>query len=91
MEHWEAYSSSNLDITLAANVDLIWVLKYNMVQMNCCFVLDIFKVYCADHTYTTLKLSYDASVDIIMAHAAEKLCLGDDLVMCEVKSNGGIH
>ena len=53
------------------------------------FSADIFKVYCADHTYTTLKLPYDITVEAIMAQAADKLCLGDELVMCEVKSNGG--
>ncbi|CAH1788290.1 unnamed protein product [Owenia fusiformis] len=49
---------------------------------------NLFKVYCADHTYTTLKLPMIASVDDIISHAAEKLCLGNDVVLCEVKSTG---
>lgn len=46
-------------------------------------------MYCADHTYSTLKLRMDASVEEIITNAAGKLCLGEDLVLCEVKSNGG--
>ncbi|XP_064648532.1 rap guanine nucleotide exchange factor 4-like [Lineus longissimus] len=50
---------------------------------------DIFKVFCANHTYTTLKLRMDASVEQIIQQAAEKIGLPDDnLVLCEVKSNG---
>ena len=50
---------------------------------------DIFKIYCADHTYSTLKLRMDTTVEEIIQHASSKLCLGDDLVLCEIKSNGG--
>ena len=50
---------------------------------------DIFKVYCADHTYSTLRLPMDATVAEIIAAARDKLCLGDDPRLCEVKSNGG--
>ncbi|XP_046573528.1 LOW QUALITY PROTEIN: rap guanine nucleotide exchange factor 4-like [Haliotis rubra] len=49
---------------------------------------NIFKVYCADHTYSTIKVPMDTVVAEIVAHAQEKLCLGDDLVLCEVKSTG---
>ena len=54
-------------------------------------MLDIFKVYCADHTYTTLKLQMDSTVEQIIQYAADKMCIGDDraLVLCEVKSTGG--
>lgn len=52
---------------------------------------DIFKVYCADHTYSTLRLPMDSSVGEIVMSAKDKLCLGDDPVLCEVKSNGGMH
>ncbi|XP_070212398.1 rap guanine nucleotide exchange factor 4-like isoform X2 [Littorina saxatilis] len=49
---------------------------------------NIFKVYCADHTYSTLRLPMDATVAEIIASARDKLCLGDDPRLCEVKSNG---
>ncbi|KAL8578522.1 hypothetical protein ACOMHN_028794 [Nucella lapillus] len=49
---------------------------------------NIFKVYCADHTYSTLRLPMDSTVPDIIACARDKLCLGDDPRLCEVKSNG---
>ena len=52
-------------------------------------ILDIFKVYCADHTYTTLKLQMDSTVDQIIQYAADKIGDDRDLVLCEVKSTGG--
>ncbi|XP_030846808.1 rap guanine nucleotide exchange factor 4 isoform X2 [Strongylocentrotus purpuratus] len=48
----------------------------------------IFKVYCADHTYTTLRVHMDTSVTNIIQTVSEKMCLGNDLVLCEVKSSG---
>ncbi|CAG2191617.1 EPAC2 [Mytilus edulis] len=49
---------------------------------------NIFKVYCADHTYSTLRDTMDCSVLQIVEQARDKLCLGEDLVLCEVKSSG---
>ncbi|KAH7967052.1 hypothetical protein HPB49_021829 [Dermacentor silvarum] len=48
----------------------------------------IFRVYCADHTYTTLKTAVSATAEFIKRNAAEKLSLKDDLVLVEVKSSG---
>ncbi|KAI8785990.1 rap guanine nucleotide exchange factor 4 [Biomphalaria glabrata] len=48
----------------------------------------LFKVYCADHTYTTIRLSMNSTVGDIVLCARDKLCLGHDPVLCEVKSNG---
>lgn len=50
----------------------------------------LFKVYCADHSYTTLKLPLIAQVSKIIKIAKQKLSLGSDLVLCEVKSSGGL-
>jgi hypothetical protein len=49
------------------------------------------KVYSADHTSTTLKLSLDASTSKIISSACEALGLNETnrLILCEVKSNGG--
>ena len=54
----------------------------------------IFKVYCADHTYTTMKMRVDIAASRIIRLAADKLGLRsdqpDDLKLCEVKSTGGL-
>ncbi|KAG8222436.1 hypothetical protein J437_LFUL008434, partial [Ladona fulva] len=49
----------------------------------------IFRVYCADHTYCTLRFQVSASAEAIKYSAADKLGLPhDDLVLVEVKSSG---
>ncbi|CAG5125298.1 unnamed protein product [Candidula unifasciata] len=48
----------------------------------------IFKVYCADHTYTTIRLPVNSTVRDVILSARDKLCLGHDPVLCEVKSSG---
>ena len=57
--------------------------------------LVIFKVYCADHTYTTMKMRIDTSASKIIRVSADKLGLRsdqpNDLKLCEVKSTGGEH
>lgn len=49
----------------------------------------IFRVYCADHTYCTLRFNVNATAETIKVSAADKLKLRhDDLVLVEVKSSG---
>lgn len=51
----------------------------------------IFRVYCADHTYCTLRFPINATTEMIKASAADKLQLNrsnEDLVLAEIKSNG---
>ncbi|KAK3093903.1 hypothetical protein FSP39_021642 [Pinctada imbricata] len=49
----------------------------------------IVKVYCADHTYTTLRVPMDTPVQSIIDMCREKLGLGEEeLVLCEIKSSG---
>ena len=48
----------------------------------------IYKVYCADHTYTSVRLLLGATVREIVASASDKLGLGNDPVLCEVTSSG---
>ncbi|XP_055374001.1 rap guanine nucleotide exchange factor 4 isoform X2 [Condylostylus longicornis] len=51
----------------------------------------IFRVYCADHTYCTLRFPLHTTAEIIKACAADKLQLNrgpEDLILVEVKSNG---
>ena len=57
--------------------------------MQTCYVADIVRIYCADHTYVSLKLRMDVTVEKIIELASTKISLGEDLVLCEVKSNGG--
>lgn len=49
----------------------------------------IFRVYCADHTYCTLRLPVDTTAETIKIVAADKLKMRDDeLLLVEVRSNG---
>ncbi|KAL1462505.1 hypothetical protein WDU94_014335 [Cyamophila willieti] len=51
----------------------------------------IFRVYCADHTYCTLRFPVNATAEQIKTSAAEKLGLlvnPSDLLLVEVKSTG---
>ncbi|XP_066996173.1 rap guanine nucleotide exchange factor 4, partial [Anabrus simplex] len=49
----------------------------------------IFRVYCADHTYCTLRFPVNTTAEAIKLCAADKLKIRhDDLVLVEVKSNG---
>ena len=41
------------------------------------------------HNYTTLKIPSDASVELIINMASDKLGLEGDPVLTEVKSSGG--
>ena len=52
-------------------------------------LLVIFRVYCADHTYCTLRFPMSANGETIKRSAAEKLNLPmENLVMVELKSVG---
>ncbi|KAI8127134.1 Rap guanine nucleotide exchange factor 3 [Lucilia cuprina] len=56
-----------------------------------CLFSVIFRVYCADHTYCTLRFPLHTTAEIIKACAADKLQLNrgpEDLCLVEVKSNG---
>ncbi|GLV32312.1 Exchange protein directly activated by cAMP [Carabus blaptoides fortunei] len=50
----------------------------------------IFRVYCADHTYCTLRLPFSTRAETIKLCAADKLKLrpNDELMLVEVKSTG---
>lgn len=51
----------------------------------------IFRVYCADHTYCTLRFPMCTTAETIKACAAEKLQINrisEDLLLVELKSNG---
>ncbi|KAG1714594.1 Rap guanine nucleotide exchange factor 4 [Nymphon striatum] len=48
----------------------------------------IFRLYCADHTYNTMKMSVGATAEMVKKAAAEKTGLSGEVVLVEVKSNG---
>ncbi|KAL0268122.1 UNVERIFIED_CONTAM: hypothetical protein PYX00_010190 [Menopon gallinae] len=50
----------------------------------------IFRVYCADHTYCTLRMPLNSTAETIKLAAADRLKLRncDDLALAEVKSSG---
>ncbi|CAM1305767.1 RAPGEF4 (predicted) [Pycnogonum litorale] len=48
----------------------------------------IFRVYCADHTYTTIKTTIGATAESVKQMTADKTSLKGNLVLVEVKSNG---
>lgn len=55
------------------------------------FLSVIFRVYCADHTYCTLRFAVTSTAENIKTLAADKLQLNrapDDLCLVEVRSNG---
>ncbi|CAF0947101.1 unnamed protein product [Rotaria sordida] len=69
---------------------LPWKQRNNIDKPNIIRQSD--EVYCADHTYTTMKMRVDTPAAKIIRVAADKLGLRsdqpDDLKLCEVKSTG---
>jgi hypothetical protein len=66
--------------------------EFRVVKLNSqitYFPAFIFRVYCADHTYCTLRFPLSTTAEVIKVSAADKLGLKhDDLVLVEVKSSG---
>ncbi|KAL4656648.1 rap guanine nucleotide exchange factor 4-like [Arapaima gigas] len=48
----------------------------------------LFKVYCLDHTYTTIRVQVAASVQEVIATAADKLGSAEDLLLVSLSSAG---
>uniref|UniRef100_A0A8C9VRV0 Rap guanine nucleotide exchange factor 4 n=1 Tax=Scleropages formosus TaxID=113540 RepID=A0A8C9VRV0_SCLFO len=49
----------------------------------------LFKVYCSDHTYTTIRVPVAAPVREVIAAAADKLGSAEDLLLVSLSSAGG--
>ncbi|KAK2174388.1 hypothetical protein NP493_802g00000 [Ridgeia piscesae] len=49
---------------------------------------NLIRVHGADHVYTTVKLPMDCTVHQVISHVKRKLSLGNDHILCEVKSTG---
>lgn len=69
-------------------IKIDYFLKFYLLSS---FFLVICRLYCADHTYTTLKTTMDTKAEIIRNQAAEKLNLdnGIDYSLVELKSDNG--
>ncbi|EPY77733.1 rap guanine nucleotide exchange factor 4 [Camelus ferus] len=48
----------------------------------------LFKVYCMDHTYTTIRVPVAASVKEVLSAVADKLGSGDGLIIVKMSSGG---
>ncbi|XP_059417408.1 rap guanine nucleotide exchange factor 4-like isoform X2 [Carassius carassius] len=48
----------------------------------------LFKVYCSDHTYSTIRVTVAASVQEVVAAVTDKLGSGDDLLLIHLNSAG---
>ncbi|XP_063285807.1 rap guanine nucleotide exchange factor 4 isoform X2 [Pelobates fuscus] len=48
----------------------------------------LFKVYCIDHTYTTIRVQVAASVKEVLSAVADKLGSGDGLILVKTSSAG---
>ncbi|MGH0168636.1 UNVERIFIED_CONTAM: hypothetical protein FKN15_061821 [Acipenser sinensis] len=48
----------------------------------------LFKVYCVDHTYTTIRVAVAASVKEVITAVADKLGSGEDLILVKLSSAG---
>uniref|UniRef100_UPI00398E7EAB rap guanine nucleotide exchange factor 4 n=1 Tax=Pristiophorus japonicus TaxID=55135 RepID=UPI00398E7EAB len=48
----------------------------------------LFKVYCIDHTYTTIRLLVAASVKEVISAVTDKLGSGEDLILVKMSSAG---
>nr|XP_014350064.1 PREDICTED: rap guanine nucleotide exchange factor 4 [Latimeria chalumnae] len=48
----------------------------------------LFKVYCIDHTYTTIRVPVAASVKEVISAVADKLGSGEDLILVKMSSAG---
>lgn len=53
------------------------------------FPIVLFKVYCLDHTYTTIRVPVAASVKEVLSAVADKLGSGEGLIIVKMSSGGG--
>ncbi|XP_019472935.1 rap guanine nucleotide exchange factor 4-like [Meleagris gallopavo] len=53
-----------------------------------CFSLVLFKVYCIDQTYTTIRVPVSSSVKEVISAVADKLGSGEGLIIVKMSSGG---
>ena len=72
---------------------LLQSVKWNSIQPNDELIL---RIYCADHTYTTLKVQFNTKAKQIIDESAEKLKMNQapnnqEIILVEVKSSNEIN
>ena len=64
--------------------------KLHLTTASACFPSAVlFKVYCIDHTYTTIRVPVSASVREVISAVADKLGSAEDLLLVSLSSAGG--
>lgn len=61
-------------------------------NVYCCLnivIAVLFKVFCSDHTYTTIRVPVAASVREVIAAVTDKLGSGEELLLIHLGSAGG--
>ncbi|KAG8124915.1 hypothetical protein E2320_020201 [Naja naja] len=61
--------------------------KVNILDMYAIKII-LFKVYCVDHTYTTIRIPVLSSVKEVLCAIADKLGSGDGLILVKMSSAG---
>lgn len=59
----------------------------NVIFFYVCLVL--LKVYCSDHTYSTIRVAVAATGREVISAVADKLGTADELVLVQLSSAGG--
>ena len=54
-----------------------------------CVCVVLLKVYCSDHTYTTIRVAVAATGSEVTSAVADKLASNDDLLLVHLSSAGG--
>lgn len=60
-----------------------------MTECYVCMCLVLLKVYCNDHTYTTIRVAVAATGREVISAVADKLGTTDELLLVQLSSAGG--
>lgn len=87
-------SMQNIDMLTNSKSEFRFVLlqfgSLCWLSASCLYVLDVFPVFYADHSYVTLALPYNVTAQTIVDSIEDHTILGDDCLLCEVTSTGGL-
>lgn len=72
---------------VVCTVKSLWLL--DMAYTVQFFSLVLFKVYCIDQTYTTIRVPVSSSVKEVISAVADKLGSGEGLIIVKMSSGGG--
>ncbi len=75
------------DLSCSATITPKNVHHFSIIFFSVCLVL--LKVYCSDHTYTTIRVAVAATGREVISAVADKLGTADELVLVHLSSAGG--